>query len=119
MQTEQVDLTSFFRDLARARRGDADRLQGQVSDQEALAGWLSRWLDLGPDADAMDRVNPLYIPRNHLVEDALDAATFEDLAPLTRLLEVLRDPYTERPGLERYTEPAPADSGPYRTFCGT
>jgi serine/tyrosine/threonine adenylyltransferase len=119
MQTEQVDLTSFFRDLARARRGDADRLLGQVSDQEALAGWLSRWLDLGPDADAMDRVNPLYIPRNHLVEDALDAATFEDLAPLTRLLEVLRDPYTERPGLERYTEPAPADSGPYRTFCGT
>ncbi len=119
MQTERVDLTSFFRDLARARRGDADRLQGQVSDHETLAGWLSRWLDLGPDADAMDRVNPLYIPRNHLVEDALDAATFEDLAPLTRLLEVLRDPYTERPGQEHYTEPAPSDSAPYRTFCGT
>ncbi len=63
-----------------------------MSDREAFDGWLSRWQALEPDADAMDRVNPLYIPRNHLVEDALDAATFEDLEPLTRLLEVLRGP---------------------------
>lgn len=119
MQTERVDYTSFFRDLARAARGDADRLRAQVQDPEALDGWLTRWLAQAPDTDAMGRVNPLYIPRNHLVEDALDAATFEDLAPLTRLMDVLRDPYTERPGLERYAEPAPADFGPYRTFCGT
>jgi uncharacterized protein YdiU (UPF0061 family) len=119
MQAERVDHTSFFRALASAARGDADRVRALVSDREVFDGWLSRWQALGPDADAMDRVNPLYIPRNHLVEDALDAATFEDLEPLTRLLEVLRDPYTEREGLERYAEPAPADFGPYRTFCGT
>ncbi len=119
MQTERVDHTSFFRDLARAARGDTDRLQTHVQDHEALETWLTRWLAQTPDAEAMDRVNPLYIPRNHLVEDALDAATFEDLAPLTQLLDVLRDPYTERPGLERYAAPAPADFGPYRTFCGT
>ena len=67
----------------------------------------------------MDRVNPVYIPRNHLVEEALTAATEGDLAPLERLLEVLARPYEERPGLERYAVPAPGDSGPYRTFCGT
>ena len=118
MQTERVDHTSFFRGLARVLRGDLSGVGG-MGDRDALDSWLSQWRELGPDADAMDRVNPLYIPRNHLVEEALDAATFEDLDPLTRLLEVLRDPCTERPGLERYTEPAPAGSGPYRTFCGT
>ena len=67
----------------------------------------------------MDRVNPLYIPRNHLVEQALDAATNGDLQPLQQLLDAVTAPYTERPGLEAYAEPAPDDFGNYRTFCGT
>ena len=67
----------------------------------------------------MDRVNPAYIPRNHLVEEAAAAATAGDLAPLHRLVEAIRAPYDERPGFERYAEPAPEDFGPYQTFCGT
>lgn len=67
----------------------------------------------------MDQTNPVYVPRNHLVEEALAAAP-DDLAPLQRLLEVLSAPFDERPGLERYAEPAPGDFGTtYRTFCGT
>jgi uncharacterized protein YdiU (UPF0061 family) len=67
----------------------------------------------------MDRVNPVYIPRNHLVEEALAAATGGDLDPFGRLLDVVTAPYGERPGLERYAAPAPRDFGTYRTFCGT
>jgi uncharacterized protein YdiU (UPF0061 family) len=67
----------------------------------------------------MDRVNPVYIPRNHLVEEALAAATEGDPAPLERLLDVVAAPFDERPGLERYAAPAPHDFGAYRTFCGT
>jgi uncharacterized protein YdiU (UPF0061 family) len=67
----------------------------------------------------MDRVNPVYIPRNHLVEEALAAATEGDLGPLARLLEAVSAPFDARPGLERYAEPAPDDFGSYRTFCGT
>jgi uncharacterized protein YdiU (UPF0061 family) len=67
----------------------------------------------------MDQVNPVYIPRNHRVEEALDAATQGDLAPFERLLEAVTSPYVERPGLEEYAEPAPEDFGTYRTFCGT
>jgi uncharacterized protein YdiU (UPF0061 family) len=67
----------------------------------------------------MDRVNPLYIPRNHLVEEALAEAVGGDLRPFQRFLDVLARPYDERPGLEPYAEPAPAAFGPYRTFCGT
>jgi uncharacterized protein YdiU (UPF0061 family) len=67
----------------------------------------------------MDRVNPVYIPRNHQMESALGAATAGDLAPLRRLLDVLARPFDERPGLESYAAPAPASFGAYRTFCGT
>jgi uncharacterized protein YdiU (UPF0061 family) len=67
----------------------------------------------------MDLVNPVYIPRNHLVEEALTAATAGDLAPMHELVAVLERPFTERPGLERYAAPAPASFAGYRTFCGT
>ena len=82
--------------------------------------WLEQWRSLGPDPEAMARVNPVYIPRNHLVEEALDAATAGDLDPLTALLSAVSAPYDERPGLERYAEPGPEDfAAKYRTFCGT
>ena len=67
----------------------------------------------------MNRVNPACIPRNHLVEEALAAATDGDLAPFERLLEAVTRPFEERPSFERYAEPAPQDFGAYQTFCGT
>jgi uncharacterized protein YdiU (UPF0061 family) len=68
----------------------------------------------------MDRVNPAYIPRNHLVEEALGAATDGDLEPLGQLLVAVTNPYDERPGLDRYAAAAPDDfASTYRTFCGT
>jgi uncharacterized protein YdiU (UPF0061 family) len=120
LQADHVDWTSFFRALGSAARGDAEPVRNLFLDLAGFDAWAERWRALGPDADAMDRVNPLYIPRNHLVEEALDAATGGDLAPLDRLLEAVRSPYEERPGFERYAAPAPGDFGSaYRTFCGT
>lgn len=83
------------------------------------AAWLGRWRAIGPDADAMDRVNPVYIPRNHMVEAALADAADGSMDRYSELVDVLRDPFTERPGLERFAEPAPPEFYPYRTFCGT
>jgi uncharacterized protein YdiU (UPF0061 family) len=119
MQGSRVDVTTFFRHLGTAARGDAEPARLVVLDLAAFDAWLERWQALEPDADVMDRTNPVYIPRNHLVEEALAAATAGDLTPLERLLEVVTRPFDERPGLERYTAPAPESSGPYRTFCGT
>jgi uncharacterized protein YdiU (UPF0061 family) len=115
----RVDHTGFFRRLGQAARGDVDPVRQLFPDPSVLDGWLGRWRLAGPDAEAMDRVNPCYIPRNHLVEEALTAATLADLDPLRRLLAVVRDPYVERTGAERYAEPAPEGFGRYRTFCGT
>jgi len=119
LQRSAVDYTSFFRDLAAAARGDVEPVRGRFLDITAFDAWLARWRALGPDAAAMDRANPVYIPRNHLVEQALGSATAGDLEPLTGLLEAVSAPYHLRPGFERYAEPAPADFGRYQTFCGT
>jgi uncharacterized protein YdiU (UPF0061 family) len=119
LQDSHVDHTSFFRGLGAAARGDADPTRGLFHDVAAFDAWVERWRALGPDADVMDRVNPVYIPRNHLVEEALTAATEGDLDLLERLLDAVASPYDERPGLERYTATAPKDFGAYRTFCGT
>jgi uncharacterized protein YdiU (UPF0061 family) len=106
LREHRLDLTTFYR-----------RLSGKVVPE--LGDWIARWVALEPDTARMDRVNPVYIPRNHLVEEALGAATDGDLAPLERLLDAVSRPFDERPGLGRYAEPAPADFGAYRTFCGT
>jgi serine/tyrosine/threonine adenylyltransferase len=119
LQQSHVDFTSFFRHLIAAARGDAEPARALFLDLPAFDGWLTRWRALNPDAEAMGRVNPVYIPRNHLVEEALTAATEGDLAPLQRLLNVVTAPFEERPGQQRYAEPAPEDFGKYRTFCGT
>jgi uncharacterized protein YdiU (UPF0061 family) len=119
LRTNRVDYTSFFRSLARAARGDGAPTRRLFSDPTAADAWLGRWTTLEPQADLMNEVNPAYIPRNHLVEEALAAATHGDLGPLERLLEAVTAPFDERPGLERYAVAAPPDFGTYRTFCGT
>jgi uncharacterized protein YdiU (UPF0061 family) len=120
LQASHVDHTSFFRHLGAAARGDGEPARGLFLDLAAFDAWAERWRALDPDADAMDRANPVYIPRNHLVEEALTAATAGDLAPFERLLDVVGSPFEARPGLERYAARAPEDFGAtYRTFCGT
>lgn len=114
-----VDYTRFFRSLGQAARGNHRPVRGMVLDLAAFDAWAARWQALQPDAGLMDRVNPAYIPRNHLVEEAIAAATDGDLDPFNRLVDVVRAPYEERPGLERYAEGAPEDFGSYQTFCGT
>ncbi len=128
MAGQNVDHTLFFRHLPEAAEGDAARLLALFDDASAFEEWLPHWRarlaregrDPAERRAAMEAVNPLYIPRNHKVEEALAAAETEgDMAPITRLLEVLRSPYEARAGLEDYARPAPGDFGPYKTFCGT
>lgn len=127
LEKHRVDFTSFFRALAMLLRGDGAMLQSLLPAPDAMAPWIALWWDriehdaAGPlaHADAMDAINPLYIPRNHLVEAALEAAEAGDLAPWLELLDVVRHPYDARPGLERFAEPGPDDAAPYNTFCGT
>ncbi len=127
LHEQAVDYTSSFRALAAMLRGDPARARRLFAEPSGIDAWAARWREQlahqGSDphqtAAAMDRVNPVYIPRNHHVEEALAAATAGDLEPFQRLLHVLAHPFDERSGLESYAAPAPASWGSYRTFCGT
>jgi len=127
LHAQRVDFTSCFRALSSSVRGDAGPARSLFADPSSFDAWSDRWgaqlssqaSDPQAIAAAMDLVNPVYIPRNHQVEAALSAATVGDLEPFRRLLDVLARPFDERPGLELYAAPAPANFGAYRTFCGT
>jgi uncharacterized protein YdiU (UPF0061 family) len=127
MHAQRVDYTSGFRALSSAVLGDAARARSLFAEPSAFDAWAERWRarlssqGAVPQtvAEAMDRVNPVYIARNHQVEEALAAASAGDVAPFHRLLDVLVQPFDERSGLEPYAASAPPGFGEYRTFCGT
>ncbi len=127
MEGQNVDYTQFFRNLAVAVDGDQRPLEALFDDPADIMKWLTKWQDRclrdpqppAKRATAMDQVNPIYIARNHKVEEALQAATKGDLTPFKQLLDLLQNPFEKRQGFEGYESPAPADFGPYTTFCGT
>ena len=122
LQAQRVDYTSFFRALPDAALGDNTRARGLFADPAEFDAWADTWRPRTTSSGLarLNEVNPIYIPRNHLVEEALTAATNDDLLPLGRLMEVLARPFEEREGREPYAEPAPDRfNGVYQTFCGT
>lgn len=124
---QNVDFTGLFRALAQMVRGDDSAVRALFDDPAAFDTWAELYkMRLAAEttaaqerAEAMERVNPIYIPRNHLVEDALDAARQGDMGPFDRLLDVLSAPFAEQPGAEAYAAPAPESFGRYTTYCGT
>ena len=129
MATSAADFTITFRSLSDVVRGDAAAFRSAVGNAApGVEAWLERFRSAHSSAGGeatsaaadMDAVNPIYIPRNHLVEEALAAGSAGDLEPFESLVEVLADPFTERDGLERYETPAPTGfTDRYQTFCGT
>ncbi|TDT16711.1 uncharacterized protein YdiU (UPF0061 family) [Ilumatobacter fluminis] len=128
MRDDRADLTLTFRMLADEARRSTQLVSAPLDHGEAVGAWVDGWTARlereGRDADAvaaaMDAVNPIYVPRNHLVEEALSAAASGDMEPFGTMLDAVTDPFTARPGLERHARPAPDDfDRTYQTFCGT
>ncbi len=122
-----ADFTMAFRTLAAAADGDPVPLRDQFLDRAALEEWLPRWharLAAEPMPPAARRAamlaaNPAVMPRNHLVEQALEAAVAgDDLAPFEALLAAVRRPF-ETPADPRYGVPDPDGNPGFQTFCGT
>lgn len=130
MQGGRADFSLTFRrlgDCAASPDADAALLE-LFEDSTAMVAWLSQWrerlnAEAVPDqriAERMRGVNPVYIPRNHLIEQVIQAAVEEeDFRPFEALSQVLATPYQEQPGQERYALPATSAEQVLRTFCGT
>ena len=89
--------------------------------------WKKRWnerLKLNNNSNEkclslMKSVNPLVIPRNHKVEEALESANNNNLSPLKKLITILEKPYEQLNENIDYQSPAPISNKKYKTFCGT
>ncbi|MEM8824348.1 MAG: YdiU family protein [Pseudomonadota bacterium] len=109
------DFTNTFRALTVAPETARD----QVTNRERFDDWLARWEALGPDRAAMARANPVVIPRNHRVQEAIAAAEAGEYGPMHELAEVLTDPWSETEANAPYGRPAAAGERVMETFCGT
>jgi len=130
MASNGSDFTLTFRLLGELLRSDdaASRFRLLFADVTTLDPWLARWHQrLSAEAAdptaryiEMRKANPLYIPRNHLVEEAIAAAVNGgDFAPFESLLAVLSQPFDDQPGRDRYATPPRPDQVVRQTFCGT
>ena len=128
MQEGGADWTLTFRALADAAEGNDADARVLFSPGAAWDAWAERWRSRlvrepglpAERATVMRALNPLYIPRNHLVEAALNAATqSDDYRPFEELLEVITKPYERRSDLERFAQPPRPEERVLATFCGT
>jgi uncharacterized protein YdiU (UPF0061 family) len=125
----RVDFTTFFRRLcASAADAAADSQVHDLFDDPAVfATWAESWRRRLADeaaspqerAAAMRRANPAFIPRNHRVEEAIEAGLRGDFAPFERLNEVLGRPYEDQPEHADLADPPGPEQHAYQTFCGT
>jgi len=122
MQRQDADHTNTFLDLTKEASP-----KGKPYDDDTFKEWNTRWQarltkNSKPLKDSlvlMRANNPALIPRNHKVEEALEAATKGELQPLEDLLTALKEPYKNQPDLEPYQSPPTPEEKVCQTFCGT
>ena len=99
----------------------------EIYNDENFLIWKEKWEDrlkLNNNSQEkylklMHSVNPIIIPRNHKVEEALTAANNGDLEVMNKLLTVLEKPYENQNSIIDFQSPAPSSDKAYQTFCGT
>lgn len=126
LHAQQADFTLSFRRLAQVPHSDAGFLSLFADDGPARE-WLARYRERVGEtawADArrlagMDAVNPLYVLRNYLAEQAIRGAEQDDAGQIDALMRLLRAPCAEQPGAEAYAQPAPAWARELSVSCSS
>ena len=127
LTSSKADYTLAWRCLADMADGDASKLQSLFDTTVGLDSFLERWQRMQDDlsdgqlAANIRDANPIYIPRNHLVEEALSAASEDgNIKPFEDLLEAVSNPFVEETKFARFASSASVNfTANYRTFCGT
>jgi uncharacterized protein YdiU (UPF0061 family) len=116
LDANDVDYTRFFRrlcDFSSAANNKNDVLQGMFIDPSNFDDWARRYrvrlaAENSVDAERserMRRVNPKFVLRNHLAQNAIERAQAGDYTEVNTLLDVLQKPFEEQPEMEKYAEP--------------
>ena len=121
MHIKKADYTNIFCHLM-----NKDKLKNRIFKDSDFLSWKKKWKirlfnnnkSLNDCVKLMNSVNPLVIPRNHKVEEAIEAAEQNNLEPTFKLLEILKKPYSFQKNTSIYQMPTILDKK-YQTFCGT
>ena len=114
MAEVETDFTLFFRGLSSVTETNllAPLLPAFYAEPDAahrarVEAWLRRWLAASPERSGMNAVNPKYVPRNYLAQQAIDAMAAGDASVLEKLMKVLERPYDEQPGHDSFAARRP------------
>lgn len=127
MDANQADFTLTWRRLADAAQGQRSGFEDLFIDRPAAGAWLDRLLSrharqgrsVADTVAAMNGVNPLYVLRNHLAEQAIRAAKAGDASEIDTLIKLLRNPYAAQDGYERYAGLPPDWAGGIEVSCSS
>ncbi|MDC0898676.1 YdiU family protein [Candidatus Pelagibacter sp.] len=122
MENNKADFTNTFCNLM-----DIQSIKDPIYQNQEYLNWTAKWkkrleknnTEKEKYLELMRSVNPIFIPRNHKVEEALKDASENKLENLNQLLEVIKYPYKDNGMLMEYQRPMSNENGDYKTFCGT
>ena len=121
LHSESIDFTLSFRNLAKIIDQSLTIEDSVFNKSKDFSVWYRSWkkeINVANVSNQMNLKNPCYIPRNHIVEDALINAVNGDMKEINLIGELLKEPFTEKNGFEKYTL-ASSSNEPYITYCGT
>jgi uncharacterized protein YdiU (UPF0061 family) len=122
MENNKADFTNTFCNLM-----GIQSIKDPIYQNQEYLNWTAKWKkrleknNTGKEKylELMRSVNPIFIPRNHKVEEALKDASENKLETLNQLLEVIKYPYKDNGMIKDYQQPMSNENGEYKTFCGT
>ena len=122
-----ADYTITFRNLSKVLFEDSDDFFNQFGEKKEINAWLNNWeqalkkehKDLSNLTENLDRINPVYIPRNHQVQFAIDLAYENDFSKMLEMIEVFKNPFKEVSEYVSYSQAPLEKEKIRRTFCGT
>ena len=127
MMDNESDFTITFRSLSDILLNNSDNFLAQFHQKNEVSGWINNWKsalnlenkNVGEIISNLNNTNPMYIPRNHQVQKAIEKSYLGNFKVLKEMLEVLKNPFQENVSLSHYSEAPSEQQRVTQTFCGT
>ena len=127
MMDNESDYTITFRNLSNQLVGESKKFLDEFKKDNHIEGWLNRWKesvqkengDMKQLSLELNKINPLYIPRNHQIQKAIDLAYENDFTKFLEMIEVFKNPFNEDQRYAEYENSPLEEQKITKTFCGT